>query len=94
MSTLTAPIHPPLADHHRRIVERTITVTRELVVDSGGDTSTEAAGLERYVLRFALWLVERRRVRSLRVRTDPAEMSRLLDAAKQHHLDRYHGLPF
>ncbi|UVI35477.1 hypothetical protein [Brevibacterium spongiae] len=98
MSTLTPPIRPPLADQHRRIVERTVIVTREIVVDSGDDTSAEAAGLDRLVLRLALWLVERRRVRSrvrsLRVRTDPAEMSRRVDAAKQRHLDRYHGLPF
>ncbi|WP_209323861.1 hypothetical protein [Brevibacterium renqingii] len=93
MSTLTPPIRPPLA-HHRRIVERTITVTRELVVDSGHETTIEAAGIDRLILRLALWLIERRRVRALRPRVDSAEMSRRVDAAKQLHIDRFHGLPF
>lgn len=94
MSTLTAPIRPPPASHQRRIVERTITVTRELVVDSGEDTRTRASGLDGMVLRLALWLIERRRVRSLRVQVDSAEMSRRVDEAKRRHIDRYHGLPF
>jgi hypothetical protein len=99
MSTLTAPIRPPLADfggasHQRRIVERTVTVTRELVVDSCEDTRARASGLEGLVLRLALWLIERRRVRALHVQVDSAEMSRRVDHAKQRHIDRYHGLPF
>ena len=103
MSTLTAPIRPPLdgigtadgrASHQRRIVERTITVTREFVVDSGEDTQARASGLDGLVLRLALWLIERRRVRALHVQVDSAEMSRRVDHAKQRHIDRYHGLPF
>lgn len=94
MSTLAAPNRPTFAAHHRRIVERTVTVTRELVIDSGEDTSTEATGLDRVLLRLALWMIERRRIRALRPRVDSAEMSRRVDAAKQIHLDRYHGLPF
>ena len=105
MSTLTAPTRPPLAPHrapathHRRVIERTVTVTRELVVDGGEATgieaaSAEATGLDRLVLRLALWMIERRRIRSLRPRVDSAEMSHRVDAARQHHIDRYHGLPF
>lgn len=99
MSTLIAPVRPSLADnggasHQRRIIERTITVTKELVVDSGEDTHTRASGIDRAVLRLALWLIERRRVRDLRVRVDSAEMSRRVDEAKRMHIDRYHGLPF
>ncbi|MGC2939332.1 MULTISPECIES: hypothetical protein [unclassified Brevibacterium] len=99
MSTLTAPIRPPLADdgrpsHHHRIIERTITVTRELVVDGGDDIRTRASGLDRIVLRLALWLIDRRRVRALHVQVDSAEMSRRVDEAKWGHIDRYHGLPF
>ena len=93
MSTLTCPIRPPLAERGR-IIERTITVTRELVVDSGHDTTTEVTGIDRIGLRLALWLIERRRVRALRPRVDSAEMSRRVDAARQAHIDRYHGLPF
>src|SRR5699024_8183591 len=93
MSPLTAPIRPPLAEH-RRIIERTITVTRELVVDSGHDTTTEVTGIDRLVPRLALWLIERRRVRALRPRVDSGKMSRRVDAAQQRHTDRYHGLPF
>ena len=99
MSTLTAPIRPPLADfggasHQRRIVERTVTVTRELVVDGEQSTATSATGLDGLVLRLALWLIERRRVRALHVQVDSAEMSRRVDHAKQRHIDRYHGLPY
>lgn len=99
MSTLTAPIRPPIASparpaHHRRIVERTITVTRELIIDTGQETRTEATGLERLILSLALWLIERRRIRALRTRVDSAEMSRRVDAAKQRHIDRYHALPY
>ena len=99
MSTLTAPIRPPLADfggasHQRRIVERTVTVTRELVVDGEQSTATSATGLDGLVLRLALWRIERRRVRALHVRVDSAEMSRRVDEAKRRHIDRYHGLPF
>lgn len=103
MSTLTAPIRHPLTDigasdgrasHQRRIVERTITVTREFIVDNGEDTHTRASGLDGVVLRLALWLIDRRRARSLHVRVDSAEMSRRVDEAKRRHIDRYHGLPF
>lgn len=94
MSTFTAPVRPPLAaPDHRRIVERTITVTRELIIDSGHDRLT-AAGVDRLVLRLALWLIERRRIRSLRPRVDSAEMSRRVSAARQLHVDRFHDLPF
>lgn len=94
MSTFTAPARPPLVAHgHRHIIERTITVTRELVIDSGHETLT-AAGIDRLVLRLALWLIERRRIRSLRPRVDSAEMSSRVTAGRQRHLDRYHGLPF
>ena len=99
MSTLTAPIRPPLADfggasHQRRIVERTVTVTRELVVDGEQSTTTRITGLDGLVLRLALWLIERRRVRAMRVQVGPAEMSRRVDEAQRRHIDRYHGLPF
>lgn len=100
MTTLIAPIRPPLpaagrtGPTHHRIVARTVTVTREFVIDDPDEpTLTTVAGLDRAILRLALWLIERRRVRSLRVRVDSAEMSRRVDAAKQRHLDRYHGLP-
>lgn len=100
MSTLIAPISPslPAAERpgstHHRIVTRTVTVTREFVIDEAEEsTSTTPVGLDRAILRLALWLIERRRVRSLRVRVDSAEMSRRVDSAKQKHLARYHGLP-
>lgn len=94
MSTLTAPIRPPLAARHRRIVERTVTVTRELVVDSEQSRTTTVTGLDGLVLRLALWLIDRRRIRALRVQVDSAEMSRRVDEAKRRHIDCYHGLPF
>lgn len=100
MSTLIAPISPPFPAAERPgparhcIVTRTVTVTREFVIDEPEEsTSTTAIGFDRAILRLALWLIERRRVRSLRVRVDSAEMSRRVDSAKQKHLDRYRRLP-